>query len=254
MRWLFSLCGQLLRSAGVLDKLFYFSPGHNYSYLTQYGPLECSAYFPPPLRPLPPEADLACAALCRFEESVTLPGLSVAESLGVYRSLVSTLCSPGHLGDMFQATSTNDVTFWVLHPLQVRLATPCFPSIGPSTRNLTAGALVSCVPRSGCGTTCGCRRTTRRQLVGSGTTGAHTTATATTSLTSSPSDAASSTAEGGYRAARAGAGGRSTRLAPGGPAPDGEHDSTSAHTVAVPHGAPAGRQARAGAARGMAAC
>lgn len=46
-----SICGQVLRSAGVLDKLFYFSPGHNYSYLTQYGPLECSAYFPPPSAP-----------------------------------------------------------------------------------------------------------------------------------------------------------------------------------------------------------
>lgn len=61
------------------------------------------------------------------EVSVILPGLSAAESLGVYRSLVSTLCSPGHLGDMFQATSTNDVTFWVLHPLQVPSPHPASP-------------------------------------------------------------------------------------------------------------------------------
>lgn len=31
------------------------------------------------------------------------------------------LCSPGHIGDMFQATSTNDITFWVLHPTVDRL-------------------------------------------------------------------------------------------------------------------------------------
>ena len=31
------------------------------------------------------------------------------------------LCQPGHIGDMFQATSSNDVTFWVLHGTLDRL-------------------------------------------------------------------------------------------------------------------------------------
>jgi hypothetical protein len=29
---------------------------------------------------------------------------------------MSALCDPGYMGDMFQATSSNDVTFWVIHP------------------------------------------------------------------------------------------------------------------------------------------
>lgn len=46
----------------------------------------------------------------------TLPGYTDEESDRIYEQLLYLLCSPGHIGTMFQATSTNDITFWVLHP------------------------------------------------------------------------------------------------------------------------------------------
>ena len=46
----------------------------------------------------------------------TLPGYTEEESDRIYEQLLYLLCSPGHIGTMFQATSTNDITFWVLHP------------------------------------------------------------------------------------------------------------------------------------------
>lgn len=46
----------------------------------------------------------------------TLPGYNEEESAKIYEQLLYLLCSPGHIGTMFQATSTNDITFWVLHP------------------------------------------------------------------------------------------------------------------------------------------
>lgn len=45
-----------------------------------------------------------------------LPGYSEEDTKAIYEQLLYLLCSPGHIGTMFQATSTNDVTFWVLHP------------------------------------------------------------------------------------------------------------------------------------------
>lgn len=45
-----------------------------------------------------------------------LPGYTEAESVAIFEQLLYLLCSPGHIGTMFQATSTNDITFWVLHP------------------------------------------------------------------------------------------------------------------------------------------
>jgi hypothetical protein len=50
-----------------------------------------------------------------------IPGYSSAETTEIYQSVVGVLCDIGHLGDMFQATSTNDVTFWVLHPTMERM-------------------------------------------------------------------------------------------------------------------------------------
>ena len=79
----------------VIDHLFYFEPSGNHSYLTEFEDAEGKVYY-------------------------TLPGLTLEQSLDLYRNIVKTLCNPGHIGDMFQATSTNDITFWVLHPLQVR--------------------------------------------------------------------------------------------------------------------------------------
>mmetsp|Transcript_19158 Transcript_19158/g.24856 ORF Transcript_19158/g.24856 Transcript_19158/m.24856 type:complete len:656 (-) Transcript_19158:256-2223(-) len=51
----------------------------------------------------------------------TLPGYTEEESLKIYEDLLYLLCDPGHIGDMYQATSTNDITFWVLHPTVDRL-------------------------------------------------------------------------------------------------------------------------------------
>ena len=45
-----------------------------------------------------------------------LPGYSEEDTKAIYEQLLYLLCSPGHIGTMFQATSTNDITFWVLHP------------------------------------------------------------------------------------------------------------------------------------------
>ena len=50
-----------------------------------------------------------------------IPGYSVQESHEMYTSMLEDLCEPGHNGDMFQATSSNDITFWVLHPTVDRL-------------------------------------------------------------------------------------------------------------------------------------
>ncbi|CAN0103275.1 unnamed protein product, partial [Pylaiella littoralis] len=50
-----------------------------------------------------------------------LPGYSEDETKEIYEQLLYLLCSPGHIGTMFQATSTNDITFWVLHPTVDRL-------------------------------------------------------------------------------------------------------------------------------------
>ena len=51
----------------------------------------------------------------------TLPGYTEEETTALYDEIMSTLCNPGYMGDMFQATSTNDITFWILHPTLERL-------------------------------------------------------------------------------------------------------------------------------------
>ena len=50
-----------------------------------------------------------------------LPGYTEEETTALYDEIMETLCNPGYMGDMFQATSTNDVTFWILHPTLERL-------------------------------------------------------------------------------------------------------------------------------------
>lgn len=50
-----------------------------------------------------------------------LDGYTEEESREIYGSMLYALCQPGHIGDMFQATSSNDVTFWVLHGTLDRL-------------------------------------------------------------------------------------------------------------------------------------
>jgi len=50
-----------------------------------------------------------------------IPGYDSEGTKHIYNSLLSLLCNPGHLGDMYQATSTNDITFWVIHNTVDRL-------------------------------------------------------------------------------------------------------------------------------------
>jgi len=51
----------------------------------------------------------------------TLPGYTEEASKHIYDELLEMLAVPGHIGDMFQATSSNDITFWVLHGTVDRL-------------------------------------------------------------------------------------------------------------------------------------
>jgi len=50
-----------------------------------------------------------------------LVGTSSSVQLAVWDALLGNLCDPGHIGDMYQASSPNDITFWVLHPTLDRL-------------------------------------------------------------------------------------------------------------------------------------
>lgn len=51
----------------------------------------------------------------------TIPGYTEMETKQIHDQLLEMLSSPGHIGDMFQATSSNDITFWVLHGTVDRL-------------------------------------------------------------------------------------------------------------------------------------
>jgi hypothetical protein len=51
----------------------------------------------------------------------TIPGYSTEQTQKMYEDVFHILSQPGHIGSMFQATSTNDITFWVLHPMIDRL-------------------------------------------------------------------------------------------------------------------------------------
>lgn len=48
-------------------------------------------------------------------------GYTVEETKHIHNKLLALLCNPGHIGDMYQATSTNDITFWVIHNTVDRL-------------------------------------------------------------------------------------------------------------------------------------
>ena len=50
-----------------------------------------------------------------------LPGKNEDESRQIYQNALQVLSKPGHIGDMFQASSTNDIMFWVLHGTVDRL-------------------------------------------------------------------------------------------------------------------------------------
>jgi hypothetical protein len=46
---------------------------------------------------------------------------TAGEEAAIYSDLLRYVCDPGHIGTMFQASSSNDVIFWVLHPTIDRL-------------------------------------------------------------------------------------------------------------------------------------
>jgi hypothetical protein len=51
----------------------------------------------------------------------TLTNYTTEQTQKMYEDVFHILSEPGHIGSMFQATSTNDITFWVLHPMIDRL-------------------------------------------------------------------------------------------------------------------------------------
>jgi hypothetical protein len=44
-----------------------------------------------------------------------IPGYSVEQTKHIHNKILALLCNPGHIGDMYQATSSNDITFWLIH-------------------------------------------------------------------------------------------------------------------------------------------
>jgi len=50
-----------------------------------------------------------------------ISGYTKTQTTAIFNEIIGALCDIGQLGDMFQATSTNDVTFWVLHPTMERM-------------------------------------------------------------------------------------------------------------------------------------
>jgi hypothetical protein len=55
------------------------------------------------------------------DEYDTISGYSKTESFVILEEVRDHLCDMGRIGDMFQATSPNDITFWVLHPNMERV-------------------------------------------------------------------------------------------------------------------------------------
>jgi len=50
-----------------------------------------------------------------------IPGYDLEATKHIHNNLLALLCNPGHIGDMYQATSTNDITFWTIHNTVDRL-------------------------------------------------------------------------------------------------------------------------------------
>lgn len=45
-----------------------------------------------------------------------IPGYSKEGTDDIYAEMVRVLCTPMKIGTHYEGTSTNDLTFWVLHP------------------------------------------------------------------------------------------------------------------------------------------
>ncbi|CAM9867117.1 unnamed protein product, partial [Ascophyllum nodosum] len=50
-----------------------------------------------------------------------IPGYSKEETADIYHELLSLLCTPMKIGTHYEGASTNDITFWVIHPAFDRL-------------------------------------------------------------------------------------------------------------------------------------
>lgn len=85
---------EILDKAGVLDGVEYYdAAGH---LISKFKDENGTVYYP-------------------------LPGYTEEETKHIYDELLEMIATPGHIGDMFQATSSNDITFWVLHGTVDRL-------------------------------------------------------------------------------------------------------------------------------------
>ena len=58
----------------------------------------------------------------------SIPGHTVDETTDIFSELLHVLCTPMNIGTHYEGTSTNDVTFWVLHPTFDRYTTG--PALG----------------------------------------------------------------------------------------------------------------------------
>lgn len=45
-----------------------------------------------------------------------IPGYTVEQSQDIFSQLLKVLCTPARIGSNYEASSTNDPLFWVLHP------------------------------------------------------------------------------------------------------------------------------------------
>lgn len=51
-----------------------------------------------------------------------IPGYTADETKGIFSEMLRLLSTPMRIGSHYEGTSTNDVTFWVLHPTMDRYA------------------------------------------------------------------------------------------------------------------------------------
>lgn len=54
-----------------------------------------------------------------------LPGYTKEETVQIYDEMLRALCIPMRIGTHYGATSTNDPTFWLIHPTFDRCVTIC---------------------------------------------------------------------------------------------------------------------------------
>lgn len=58
----------------------------------------------------------ACVHRTQGRAFEVFPGYTEEETDTIYANMLDALCTPMKIGTHYQATSTNDPTFWVIHP------------------------------------------------------------------------------------------------------------------------------------------